>query len=475
MFKRGAKAITFDKLALDKIANTKRCYELTDRQVAMLYNAAEVAGWKTRWTNATSGDVLKISSELKIALISAKNCNNGKDSFPLQWDGQNLTIECEEDMIVNFYGCGCGCGETGQALNNASGTASGFGQNIVNSAGNSTATPCDIAAYIVPYIFKQAVEFVEQVKALVDLGETAPDAITDALGGISLGTGDIVNAVQETFERAILQSENQIISALDDIDLILEAQIAFIGVFGSNSQITSFTREELRQWTFKLPNFWGTVIDGFIFLPSVFMTAFVQVMNMQKLNNRIPLSKGASNEGLCTLLYEQSGAIRPSTLPQPQGLPELPIVLNAQFWLSQEYVWADTFLSPNTSDRHEFNDFSGKFPGCVGVYIESSVISSGNGNLALLADGTSITTQKALLEVQGVSQDRALFWGDSGNESLWTKRAFVWSGPIDSVSIASGVYNLIAETTGNTVDITWNLKIRLLIDRSVQAFDGAIV
>lgn len=160
-----------------------------------------------------------------------------------------------------------------------------------------------------------------------------------------------------------------------------------------------------------------------------------------------------------------------SNLPILINVP-LPIEDASEYWISKEFRWQDSFFSPNTADDHVFNDFSGLYPGAIGMFVEYDVNGGGgNGDIAAIGDGNSLWGAQAFIDPDGGENDGLSFWGDDGDEDLWTDNGdYTRIAAIDSADITGGTYNVTARTTGNNVTVTWDFRIRFLIDAVVQPF-----
>lgn len=344
-----SKRLTWDWQGIQDISSdTTYCIELADNEVNFLLSIFNTAIWSTRWLNQPPDfqEVLHFLSGVQDKLMLAKECGISPEDCPTcgkrhkRKEIGNFQIEetCMGDIIINNCCCGGGSGS-------GSGSGTGVFSGGTSSGGGASGswisepdkvvpvveqgiTQCDIAAGLVEYVAQQSKEFALFADNNSDnLSDIIDGLINGTIGAVPvLGTpgAQVVDWVTDVVEAGT----GGLLELTGDSDFLLELQTAWMKEHGERGRIQSVTRDDFLAIIKHLPRFWTVAAAGGfgVVFPRVVYDGFFRIMNMTKINSRLPLARGTASDALCEFLTAQAG-ITPENYGEPGTVPVPPTLV----------------------------------------------------------------------------------------------------------------------------------------------------
>lgn len=168
------------------------------------------------------------------------------------------------------------------------------------SSTRTSATACDLATTLVPYLVRSVADMVESVHLASELGDNANKWAADTAGSFGLIGGFISGGIEFFSQVDDLQYEATML-LLNDETFMHDAQSSFLRQFSAYDG-SAITRTQLLAWSAKLP-----LIRGVVPVSTVFASAMA-IANMEAVNRNARLARGTGNTELCNELVASSGA-----------------------------------------------------------------------------------------------------------------------------------------------------------------------
>lgn len=356
---KGAKAITWDWGFLQQLPDNTACYELSDKQVDFLVTLFRQAQWSTRWQNkpVDFDDVLAFVLDTQQAILTPLPCGNvptgggnGCQQLPdgVVWDGENLTIEdmCNMTIIINQYGCGCGCGGN-VSSGNGGGVSFGGGQSSGGGASGSwvaevdkpqsysgnVLTQCDlVTGGLLDYIIDQMKEILVLVAGSSNNIENIIDGLAALVETFSIGT--ITSDGVDWLTNISVDMAANAVVLFDDLDFRDNVKTAWVKTFGSDTYLSSITRNMLLSITGNIRQFW--YVSQFPVEARALWSGLSRMVNITKINQRLPIYIGACVQQDYT--YYAAAAGMPYTPPTDVNSLPAPIGFNYDWGRRWEFI-----------------------------------------------------------------------------------------------------------------------------------------
>lgn len=439
---KGAKALTWDWEWLQSVDDTAYCYQLSNRQIAFLMSVFMQSTWSTRWFNQPEDfdQVVQFVMDTQQSLLTPRACNpsltgGGVVNCPLPdgvyWDGENFIIDikdCDMSIIINQYGCGCGCGGSGVNGGSVTGGRTTFGggssagggasgswitenDNTQTYSGNPI-TQCDfVTGGGLDYIMDQQ----QEILATIAAGGDDIEVILDGLAGLA-PVGTITSEGVDFITSIITDQADNAATLWDDVDFRENVKTAWIRTYQGSNFLNIISRNELLAVGQNVPQI--QFVGLYPILARHIFNGTLRILNFAKINQRLQLYAGECIQADYTYYAAAAGIpytppSNTSDLPPPLGFnyewarrwtflasqDSFATAYNSQ-WVSGQGFWRSVAPSDRKYNGCSYNHIAAQLSG---VIVELNTPMSGTLNQIMISN---LTTAQVLYTAINVTDVR---------------------------------------------------------------------